>query len=69
MISAHATHPGLMRKNNEDFIRADDNLNLYLLADGIGGHNFREVANAPAVETVYSILRSNIETTDIDGYF
>lgn len=69
MISAHATHPGLMRKNNEDFIRADDNLNLYLLADGIGGHNSGEVASALAVETVYSILRSNIERTDIDDYF
>jgi len=69
MISAHATHPGLVRKNNEDFIRTDDNLGIYLLADGIGGHNSVEVASALAVETVYSILRSNIERTEIDGYF
>jgi len=69
MISAHATHPGLVRKNNEDFIRTDDNLGIYLLADGIGGHNAGEVASALAVETVYSILRSNIERTEIDGYF
>ncbi len=69
MISAHATHPGLVRKNNEDFIHTDDNLGIYLLADGIGGHNAGEVASALAVETVYSILRSNIERTEIDGYF
>ena len=69
MISAHATHPGLVRKNNEDFIRTDDNLGIYLLADGIGGHKAGEVASALAVETVYSVLRSNIERTEIDGYF
>lgn len=69
MISAHATHPGLVRKNNEDFIRTDDTLGIYLLADGIGGHNAGEVASALAVETVYSVLRSNIERTEIDGYF
>lgn len=69
MISAYATHPGLVRQNNEDCILADDNLGIYLLADGIGGHNAGEVASALAVETVYSILRSNIEHTEADGYF
>ena len=69
MISAHATHPGLIRKNNEDCILTDDNLGIYLLADGIGGHNAGEVASALAVETVYSIVRSNIAHTAVDGYF
>jgi protein phosphatase len=69
MISAHATHPGLVRQNNEDCIRTDDNLGIYLLADGIGGHNAGEVASALAVETAYSVLRSNISHTDVEGYF
>ena len=69
MISAHATHPGLVRKNNEDYIRTDDDLGIYLLADGIGGHKAGEVASALAVETVYSVLRSNIVHTEADGYF
>jgi protein phosphatase len=69
MISACATHPGLVRKNNEDFVRTDDDLGIYLLADGIGGHNAGEVASALAVGTVYSILRTNIERTGMDGYF
>jgi len=69
MISAHATHPGLVRKNNEDCILTDDNLGIYLLADGIGGHNAGEVASALAVETVYGVLRSNISHTEVDGYF
>jgi protein phosphatase len=69
MISAHATHPGLIRQNNEDCIRTDDNLGIYLLADGIGGHNAGEVASALAVATVYSVLRSNLAHTGVDGYF
>ncbi|NVN92161.1 MAG: serine/threonine-protein phosphatase [Desulfuromonadales bacterium] len=69
MVSAHATHPGLVRKNNEDYIRTDDNLGIYLLADGIGGHNAGEVASALAVETAYAVLRSNIAHTEVDGYF
>ncbi len=69
MTSAHATHPGLVRKNNEDYIHTDDNLGIYLLADGIGGHNAGEVASALAVEAVYAVLRSNIAHTAVDGYF
>ncbi|HTP63853.1 MAG TPA: protein phosphatase 2C domain-containing protein [Geobacteraceae bacterium] len=69
MISTYATHPGLVRNNNEDYIRTDDDHGMYLLADGIGGHNAGEVASALAVETVYAVLRSNIAHTEIDGYF
>jgi protein phosphatase len=69
MISFHATHPGRVRQNNEDFIRTDDNLGIYLLADGIGGHNAGEVASALAVETVYEVVRSNIAHIEVEGYF
>jgi serine/threonine protein phosphatase PrpC len=69
VTSAYATHTGLVRQNNEDFILTDDNLGIYLLADGIGGNNAGEVASALAVETVYKILRTNIPHTDFDGYF
>ena len=69
MISACATHPGLVRKNNEDYIRTDDNNGIYLLADGIGGHNAGEVASALAVDTVYGIVRSNIAHTAVEDYF
>lgn len=69
MPSAHATHPGLIRQNNEDCILTDDDLGIYLLADGIGGHNAGEVASALAVDTVYRVLRSNISHTEVDGFF
>lgn len=69
MISASATHPGRIRQNNEDCIHTDDTLGIYLLADGIGGHNAGEIASAIAVETVYSVLRSNISHTAVEGFF
>jgi PPM family protein phosphatase len=69
MISAHASHAGLVRKNNEDCVRADDALGIYLLADGIGGLDAGEVASALAVDTVYDVLRINIPHTAVDGYF
>jgi PPM family protein phosphatase len=69
MISAHATHTGMVRQNNEDFIRTDDSIGIYLLADGIGGNNAGEVASSLAVETVYRVLRTNISHTEADGYF
>ena len=69
MTSAHATHPGLVRKNNEDCILADENLGIYLLADGIGGHNAGEVASALAVDTAYAVLRSNLAHTAAEGFF
>jgi PPM family protein phosphatase len=69
MISACATHPGLVRQNNEDCIKTDDKLGIYLLADGIGGHNAGEVASALAIDTVYSVVRANIAHTAVDDYF
>jgi protein phosphatase len=69
MTSAHATNPGLVRQNNEDYIRTDDSLGIYLLADGMGGHNAGEVASALAVDTVYAALSSNIANTVTDGLF
>jgi protein phosphatase len=69
MTCASATHPGLVRQNNEDCILTDDTLGIYLLADGIGGHNAGEVASALAVETVYGVLRSNLIHTAVDDYY
>jgi protein phosphatase len=38
------THVGKSRANNEDFFALNDDFGLYVLADGIGGHSFGEVA-------------------------
>jgi len=69
MTSAHTTNPGLVRQNNEDCIRIDDTCGIYLLADGMGGHNAGEVASALAVDVVYLGLKKSIATTPDDGLF
>jgi PPM family protein phosphatase len=46
------TDVGRVRTNNEDCFRIVKPLNLYVLADGMGGEAHGEVASALAVETV-----------------
>ena len=42
----HGTHVGLRRLRNEDTYYADASLGLFLVADGMGGHQHGEVASA-----------------------
>ena len=48
VVSAAATHVGHVRATNEDSVLSEPP--IYLVADGMGGHNAGEVASAIAVE-------------------
>lgn len=48
----HRTHVGLRREHNEDTYYADGDLGLWLVADGMGGHESGEVASALARDTL-----------------
>jgi protein phosphatase len=50
--SAGITDIGRIRKTNEDRIFIDDKTGLYLVADGMGGHQAGEVASSLVVETL-----------------
>ena len=66
MFTAHgASHPGNVRKINEDSFRIDDGLGVFLVADGMGGHNAGEVASEMAVETIMAFLRRTYEGDDV----
>ncbi len=56
------TDVGMVRQQNEDAFLAEEN--LYVVADGMGGHNAGEVASELAVTTVKAGARNGIFTTD-----
>ena len=67
MRSVGKTDIGLVRKVNEDSFSCEklegiDDSYLYIVADGMGGHNAGEVASSMAVQEVTSYIRENIET-------
>ncbi|MBX2813718.1 MAG: protein phosphatase 2C domain-containing protein [Myxococcales bacterium] len=56
-VSAATTDVGRWREHNEDAYLADDCLQLYVVADGMGGHAAGEVAAREAVEVVSGMIR------------
>ncbi|MEQ1564458.1 MAG: Stp1/IreP family PP2C-type Ser/Thr phosphatase [Myxococcota bacterium] len=61
------TDVGLKRSHNEDNYLINEELNLFVVADGMGGHAGGEYASAIAVNTVEEIVTSlEIEGFDAD---
>ena len=60
----NTSHVGLRRELNEDTYYADGVLGLWLVADGIGGHEFGEVASALARDAVVREVRAGRNLTD-----
>ena len=57
------THVGQVRTGNEDSLLADNN--VFMVADGMGGHNAGEVASLMAVEQLREAAGSIIAETDL----
>jgi serine/threonine protein phosphatase PrpC len=55
MVSA-ATDTGLVREGNEDCFLVDQDLGLFIVADGMGGHRAGEKASSMSVEIVRNVL-------------
>jgi protein phosphatase len=62
--SAVLTDPGLRREENEDSYIARNDLGLYLVADGMGGHAAGEVASKTAVDAIEAFVN---DTRDADA--
>jgi serine/threonine protein phosphatase PrpC len=64
MKCAGASHPGLLRRNNEDRIYTDEERALYLVIDGVGGQAAGEQAAEIALATVLAGIKHGDETSD-----
>lgn len=57
------------RKMNQDRLGSWPELGLYVVADGMGGHNAGEVASHLAVETIHAFIEESARTADITWPF
>ena len=64
-VRAHGrSDRGLTRNHNEDCFELDPDLRLYLVADGMGGHRYGEVASRLAVDAIRRFVE---KSTDRDA--
>ena len=64
MIGFAKSDIGKAREINQDYYsipNSDDNLQLFILADGMGGYNGGEVASKLAIESAKSYIENNFE--------
>ena len=57
------------RKMNQDHLGWWPELGLFVVADGMGGHNAGEVASHLAVETIHGFIAESAKTADITWPF
>jgi serine/threonine protein phosphatase PrpC len=65
-----STDVGLLRNLNEDCFRINEHDHIYVVADGMGGHNHGEVASQIAVDTILDFIeeREDQDSTLPIGY-
>jgi len=69
ILSCSITDLGKKRIHNEDSYLSDDNLGLFIVADGMGGHAAGDVASKMAVETVIEYMNETIADPEITPPF
>ncbi len=60
--TGYLTDTGKTRELNEDYLYVNNDVGLFVLADGMGGHNAGEVASALAVNLVSSLIEEELQS-------
>jgi protein phosphatase len=66
IVSSGKTNVGLVRDRNEDSFSVEDSLGLYVVADGMGGHQAGDVASRVAVEMINKCFRQWVKEEVIE---
>lgn len=61
LVSSGDTNIGMKRKSNQDAFCISKELKLYVVADGMGGHNGGDIASQMAVKAYPEYLKNNIQ--------
>lgn len=56
-----STDVGLLRTHNEDCFDVDDRYQVYVVADGMGGHNHGEIASQIAVQSIRDFITDSMD--------
>ena len=67
ITSCGITDVGVKRTNNEDNYLINEELGLYVVCDGMGGHAGGEFASAIAVNTIEEVLASMETTPEVEA--
>ena len=70
MLIAHgATHPGRVRQVNEDTFFSDAPNGMFIVADGMGGHNAGEIASSLAIDTMRKFIARTLQESEFTWPF
>ncbi|MBN1991463.1 MAG: serine/threonine-protein phosphatase [Anaerolineae bacterium] len=61
IVSAHKSDTGRRRRRNEDYVWVDESANLFIVADGMGGHEAGDVASQLAATTVGQFIMAELK--------
>lgn len=65
LLSSGLTDIGMKRKTNQDSIYLNSERNIFIVADGMGGHNGGDIASAMAVKYVPEFVLKNYKADPI----